>query len=57
MSLQGMSITRLQILLTLTFAVTDYKVQGETFKTTALDLQRGQPVINGSQKSFCSTYV
>lgn len=56
-SLQGISINRMQIPLTPAFAVTDYKVQGATFKTAILDLQRGQFANNVSHKSFCSTYV
>ncbi len=56
-SLQGISINRMQIPLTPAFAVTDYKVQGATFKTAILDLQRSQFANNVSHKAFCSTYV
>ena len=57
LKLPGLKVTRNQIPLTPGFAVTDYKVQGATFKTAVLDLRRGQKVRKESHKRFCSTYV
>ncbi len=51
------SINRTQIPLNLPFAITQYKVQGATLKTTILDLQRGNSTTGGSHRVFCSTYV
>ena len=56
-SLQGISINRMQILLTPAFAVTDYKVQGATFIIAILDFQHSQFANNVSHKAFCSIYV
>ncbi len=56
--MRGMSVTRLQIPMTPGFAVTDYKVQGATFRTAVLDLHRhSKSRDKGSHKRFCSTYV
>lgn len=40
------------------FAITDYKVQGATFKEAVLDLRRKSvDKTKNSHKTFCSTYV
>ena len=40
------------------FAITDYKVQGATFKEAVLDLRRKSvDKTRNSHKIFCSTYV
>lgn len=58
LTLCGVNITRIQILITLSFTVTDYKIQGAMFRTAVLDLQRGSK-LDGIvlHKQFCSTYV
>lgn len=58
LTIRGISVSRLQIPMTPGFAVTDYKIQGATFRSALLDLRRGSK-INGSggHKRFCSTYV
>ena len=57
LKLPGLKVSRNQIPLTPGFAVTDYKVQGATFKTAVLDLRRGQKIRKESHKRFWSTYV
>ncbi len=52
------TISRLQLPITLGFALTEYKVQGATFDTAVVDLKRqskGSRV--STHKRFCSTYV
>ena len=40
------------------FAVTDYKIQGATFRSAVLDLRKGNKTVKcGVHKRFCSTYV
>ncbi len=56
-SLQAVSINKRQISLTPAFAITEYKVQGATFKTAILELQCKNSITGGSHKAFCSTYV
>ncbi len=56
-SLQRVSINKMQILLTPAFAITEYKIQGVTFKTAIFDLQYKNSITGGSHRAFCSTYV
>lgn len=51
------SISRLQIPIMLTFAKTDYKVQGATFTSVIVDLKRSDRVVGNTHKQFCSTYI
>lgn len=59
----GVKISRMQIPLTPAFALTEYKVQGATFKNAVLDLKRScgensRPrKAEGQHKRFCSVYV
>lgn len=55
--MHGVSVVRKQVPLTPGFAVTDYKVQGATFKEAILDLRRGRSSEVKSHRRFCSTYV
>lgn len=58
LTIRGISVTRLQIPMTPRFAVTDYKVQGATFRTVILDLHRHSKCKDkSSYKRFYSTYV
>ncbi len=52
------TISRLQLLITLGFALREYKVQGATFDTAIIDLKR-QFKRSGvsTHKRFCSTYA
>ncbi len=57
-TMYGISVTRLKILMTPGFAITDYKVQGTTFQTAVLDLHRhSKSKDKDSHKRFCSNYV
>lgn len=57
-ALSAGSISRLQIPITLGFALTDYKVQGATFTSAVVDLKRQtKSSASGQHKRFCSTYV
>lgn len=56
-SLQGVSINRMQILLIPTFAITEHKIQETTFKITILDFQYGNSTTGKSHGAFCSSYV
>ena len=52
------SISRLQLPITLGFALSDYKVQGATFESAVVDLKRQSKVFAAAgHKRFCSTYV
>ncbi len=58
LTMRGISVTSLQIPMTLGFAITDYKVQEATFRTVVLDLHRDSKARDkGLHKRFCSTYV
>lgn len=57
MSLQGVSINKTQIPLTLAFAIIEYKIQKATFKMAILDRQCGNSTTGRSYRVFCSTYI
>ncbi len=57
-TMRGISVTRLQIPMTPEFAITDYKVQGATFRTVMLNLHKHfKSTDKGLHKRFCFTYV
>jgi len=57
--IKNMSVTRHQVPVTPTWAITDYKVQGSTYDAVTLDLHRQNiSSKNGSShKRYCSCYV
>ncbi len=50
-------ISRLQLPITLGFALTEYKVQGATFDSVVVDLKRQSKGVIATHKRFCSTYI
>ena len=56
--INGARLIRRQVPICPAFALTEYKVQGATFDTAVLDLQRGpKSQWTSTHKRFCSTYV
>lgn len=57
LSLQRVNINKMQISLTLAYAITEYEVQRAMFKKAILDFQCENITTDGSHKAFCSTYI
>ncbi len=56
--INGARLIQWQVPICPAFALTKYKVQGATFKTAVLDLQRGpKSQWISTHKRFCSTYL
>ena len=55
-TIKGYSVQRRQVLMCPAFSLTNYKVQGSTFMTAALDLKH-DPIARGqdNHKKYCST--
>ncbi len=50
-------ISKLQLPITIGFALTEYKIQGATFDSTVIDLKCQSREGIATHKRFCSTYV
>lgn len=50
-------IFRLQLPITLSFALTEYKVQGVTFNNAIIELEHQSREETALHKQFCFTYV